>query len=88
MKGQKFIDFENYLKNSNKEFIELEFEQIEHIIGQKLCPSAYRHKEYWYLSDTHSFPLTWHNAGYKMEKLDLLKKTVYFTKVEDKLQKY
>nr|WP_294486847.1 hypothetical protein [uncultured Anaerosporobacter sp.] len=82
MKGQKFIDFENYLKNSGKDVLEFSFEQIENIIGQKLSPSAYHHGAYWYLSDTHTFPLVWQNAGYKMIKLDLREQRVFYEKIE------
>ena len=72
MRGQKFINFENYLKNNSSVFLEFSFEQIESIIEQNLCSSAYQHEAYWYLSDTHTFPLSWINAGYKIENLDLL----------------
>lgn len=82
MKGRKFIKFENYLKNSGKDFLEFSFEEIESIIGLKLPISAYQYEAYWYLSNTHIFPLTWNNAGYKMTKLDLHGQRVSFLKME------
>lgn len=80
MKGDKYLDFENYLKNSNKDYLEFTFEQIEGILGQKLAPSAYNHVAYWYHPESHTFPLAWHNAGYKMQGLDLKGHKVSFIK--------
>ena len=80
VKGTKFLEFENYLKNSKKDHIELTFAQIEGILGDKLSPSAYNHVAYWHLSETHTFPIAWLNAGYKMNSLDLRCQTVSFLK--------
>ena len=80
MKGQKFIDFENYLKNSEQDFLEFSFEKIESIIGQKLPTSAYQYEAYWYHPESHTFPNAWKNAGYRMNRLDLRGQIVSFLK--------
>ncbi len=80
MKGSKFLEFENYLKISKQDHIELTFAQIEGILGNKLSPSAYNHIAYWHLSETHTFPIAWINAGYKLDKLNLKGQTVSFLK--------
>ena len=59
----------------------LKFEQIEGIIGQKLSDSAYRYHAYWYPSETHTITLSWINAGFEMDKLDLVEKQVAFKRV-------
>ena len=79
-KGDKFTALSRYLEDSNKEEVLLEFNEIEKIIGEKLCKSAYTHKAYWYLSDTHTFPIAWIQVGYKLKSLDLNRKVAIFIK--------
>lgn len=79
-KGEKFIGLSNYLKDSDKDEVILTLSEIEKIIGDKLCKSAYKHKEYWYLSDTHTFPHSWIQEGYRLKSLDLNKKIAIFIK--------
>ena len=62
--------------------VSLTFEQIESIVGERLCYSAYNHKEYWYADNTHTFPNCWIDNGYKMTYLSLKEKRVTFTKVD------
>lgn len=82
MRGEKYLEFENYLKNSNKDYYEFTFEQIEGILGQKLAPSSYKHPACWYHPESHAFPLAWHNAGYKLKNLNLKAQSVAFVKDE------
>lgn len=81
VRDSKFLEFEQFLVNSKQEYIELTFEQIEDILGIKLSPSAYTYGAYWYLSPTHTFPRTWLNAGYNMDKLDIRAEKVSFLRV-------
>lgn len=86
MRGEKYLEFENYLKNSNKDYYEFTFEQIEGILGQKLAPSSYKHPACWYHPESHAFPLAWYNAGYKLDKLNLRERTVNFIKVNTAIE--
>jgi hypothetical protein len=61
--------------------VTITFEQIEEILGEKLCNSAYLHRAYWYSESTHKFPKCWIDNAYKMTYLNLNKHTVNFTKV-------
>jgi len=86
MKGYKFLAFEQYLKNCNEEKVELTFEEIEKIIGEKLSTSAYKHIAYWHLSETHTFPHSWLVSGFAMDKLDLKRQKVVFIKDSSKIK--
>lgn len=77
-RGEKFIELSNYLREQNKQEITLTFTEIESILGDKLCNSAYKHRAYWHLSDTHTFPNSWIDEGYKLKVLDLDKQRVIF----------
>lgn len=82
VKGQKFLELEIFFKSCEDDYIELTFEQIEAIIGQKLSVSAYKYPAYWYPSETHTITLSWINVGYEMNKLDLKGRKVTYTKVK------
>lgn len=59
-------------------------------MGFTLSPSAYSHEAYWYLSETHTFPISWISEGYRLEKLDLKGKMVSFIKdnIENTLKEH
>jgi len=86
MKEYKFLPLEKYLKNCNDELIELNFDDIEEILGQALSDSAYKYRAYWFLSKTHTFPNSWLNAGYRIEELDLQEQRVLYRKRGAKIE--
>ncbi|MGF7012301.1 hypothetical protein M2145_001009 [Lachnospiraceae bacterium PF1-21] len=79
-RGDKFLELTTYLKRTNKDVIPMTFGEIENILGFNLSKSAYTHKQYWSYSTTHTFPLSWMNAGYIAEQLDLATQTIVFRK--------
>lgn len=79
-KGSKFRGLSIYFENLKEEKVELTFQQIEGLIGEKLCNSAYKHKEYWYADKTHTFPNNWLDSNYRMVSLDLKNQRVIFVK--------
>lgn len=60
-----------FLKNQEKESIEITYAQMEELLGRKLPKSAYEYQPY--LSNTYSQPIPpiWLNLGYKQVKLVL-----------------
>lgn len=82
-KGYKFADLSRYFETLNVDEVNLTFEQIENIVGVKLCNSAYKHKEYWYADKTHTLPNCWVDSGYKMTYLDLKGQKVTFVREEE-----
>lgn len=82
MKGNyKFQKLQDYLQQCKLEIVELTFEEIEEILGFKLCKSAYQYSEYWHPSRTHTLPLAWQDNGYEMVKLNLSNQTITLSKV-------
>lgn len=60
-----------FLKNQEKDRVEMTYDQIEELLGRKLPKSAYKYQPY--LSNTYSQPIPpiWLNLGYKQVKLVL-----------------
>lgn len=80
----KFANLFRYFTELKKYEVNMTFEQIEGILGEKLCNSAYTHRTYWYVADTHIFPRCWIENGYKMTYLNMNMHRVNFTKVGTK----
>lgn len=80
MRGYKFSKLSKYLSECSEEMITLTFEQIESILEFKLVKSAYKHRQYWSKSETHTFPKSWMNVGYKLYSVDLKEKICSFRK--------
>ena len=74
----KFRSFESYLLKNKKPYFIFNFSEIEQMIGQKLCDSAYHYREYWSPSG-HATGLggVIFHCGYQVDQLDLSGKTVY-----------
>ena len=62
----KFIDFADYLKRDKRNDFYISLKEIEEIIGQSLCRSAYVHPTYWSTSSTHRFALVIEDCGFKV----------------------
>lgn len=45
-KGDKYINLTNYLKNINEENVKMAFKDIENLLGEKLCDSAYKYSKF------------------------------------------
>jgi hypothetical protein len=71
----KFQKLKDYFLNQHKECVDLTFEQIEKILGFKMCDSAYIHRAYWNhkSSPTHTFPKAWVEAGYETKDISKIK---------------
>lgn len=77
----KFASLFRYFSKLKEYEVNITFEQIEKILGGKLCGSAYNHRSYWYTAATHTFPNCWTENEYKMTYLKLDEHRVKFTKV-------
>lgn len=76
----KFSRLKQYLENCGKSELTLNFSDIENIIGNTLCKSAYNYSAYWTPSPTHTLPNTILAAGYKVVCVDLKFKSVLLQK--------
>lgn len=84
----KFINLSRYLRENNEDTIVLKFSEIESILGEKMCKSAYTYPAYWSLSETHTFPLAWINEGYTLKNLDLKNRIIVLTKGDTESVKF
>lgn len=80
-KGDKYINLTNYLKNINEENVKMSFKDIENLLGEKLCDSAYKYSKFWSNTESHSIYFGWFNAGYKKNLLILIKKSLFLKKI-------
>lgn len=79
--GKKFVKFTIYLKNSNKDVIDLTFTDIENILGEKLAPSHRKFREDWCDTNTISLACSWVNAGFSISNVDMENEKATFTRV-------
>ena len=75
----KYIKLYEYFYNNEKNKIDLTFKKIEEIIGFKLSKSLKKSKTMWYSKkDKCLIADSWNLNGYKLEKIDLINKKLYF----------
>jgi hypothetical protein len=72
----KFDPLGTYLSKQTASVLVLSFSEIEKIIGEKLCPSAYRYTAYWHPCKTHSLPNLIESYGYHVEKADIVNQKI------------
>ena len=77
----KFYPLTKHLTNQNEKTIVLSFPEIEQIISEKLCYSAYTYKAYWFPSRTHMLPNAIIEAGYKIDDIDLGKQRIILKRI-------
>ena len=67
MPKEKFIDLKEYLQRETRNNFYLTFAEIEEIIGQPLCPSAYKYLPYWHPTETHTLAVMIYEVGFSIE---------------------
>lgn len=72
---------EFFIKNTKEKF-SLTFNQIEQMLGFKLCKDAYKHSPFWYSRNSDCIPYTWKELGYEVSKIEFKNQKVYFYKVK------
>lgn len=78
--GEKFSAIKKYLESCGKSKIALTFAEVENIIGNELCRSAYTYPAYWKPSKTHAMPNSIVAAGYEVISVDLTSKRIDLAK--------
>ena len=72
----KFEALKDFLIAQQSETIRLNFAEIESMIADSLCKSAYQYSAYWHPSETHTLPNMIIDAGYTIENVDLQNQTL------------
>ncbi len=77
-KGLKFTQLSEFFHKSTSPSLTLSFREIEDIIGEPLCKSAYEKRQYWHRTDDNSISKSWLMNGYSIQRLYLDKKKIVF----------
>lgn len=79
----KYVSLEQFLLSSGQDCINMNFSEIERILGFDLPKSAYTY-EAWWANGGHSQANAWMGAGYKVERANPKEQTVCFCKSASK----
>lgn len=77
-KGDKYIGLLNYLRGITGNSIAMSFSEIENKVGDTLPDSAYKYREFWANTRTHSVAFGWLDAGFKTVGVDFKRQYVTF----------
>ena len=81
-KGMKFQLLDDFFHRCSQPSVSLSFREIEAIMGEPLCRSAYEKPQYWYKTTEHSISKTWRMNGYVLQRLYLEKKKIVLHRTE------
>lgn len=78
----KYAKLGRYLNSNSYVEVPMTFSEIERIIGNKLPPSAYRHRPWWSNNASNSvMTKVWLDAGYRTEQVDMSAKKLVFKRI-------
>ena len=79
--NSKYAPLESHLRDSGRALVPMTFGEIEHVIGLRLPPAAFRHRALW-SNNPGNWVMTkaWLAAGYETEKVDMQNGTLVFRK--------
>jgi hypothetical protein len=78
----KYDPLQQFLKQSVKDDLTLSFDEIAHLLGSGLPPSAYNHRAWWGNDQYKVQSIAWSKAGWKVDAVDQNKKWVRFRRVK------
>ena len=77
----KYGPLADHLRGSGQASLPMTFDKIEHIVGTKLPPSAFRHRAWWSNNPANSvITHAWLEAGYKTANVDMPGRKLVFRK--------
>ena len=77
----KYEPLTTYLQKLEQTSVHMTFEEIEQVIGQKLPPSAFRHRAWWSNNSTNNVMTNaWLAAGYSTVDVDMTSRKLMFRK--------
>ena len=78
----KFDPLQEYFRNNTDDSITLSFDNVGEILGEPLCASAYKFREYWWRNGRSRISDAWNSNGYKIKQLDLENQRVSFYRLK------
>ncbi|MAT34676.1 MAG: hypothetical protein CMK06_05985 [Ponticaulis sp.] len=80
----KYEPLKQFLVAKGQGAIPMSFEEIERLVGEKLPPSAFKHRPWWSNNPSNSvITRAWLEAGYKTSSVDMAGRKLIFRKTED-----
>ena len=80
--NSKYAPLESHLRDSGRGQVPMTFREIEHVIGARLPPAAFRHRALWSNNpDNWVMTKAWLAAGYKTMNVDMELGKLVFLKV-------
>jgi hypothetical protein len=77
----KYAPLETYLSNQSHNQVPMTFAEIERLLGEKLPPSARKHRPWWSNNPSNSvITHAWLRAGYKTAQVDMGGERLVFQK--------
>jgi len=70
-KTTSFTVLGDYLIKQGKSVLKLPFDEVERVIGKKLCASALKYHSYWYPAKDRPMANVIYNTGYDVKSVDL-----------------
>ncbi len=79
--NSKYAPLESHLRDSGRSHVPMTFSEIEHVVGLRLPPAAFKHRALW-SNNPGNWVMTkaWLAAGYETEKVDMEKRKLVFRK--------
>ena len=79
--NSKYAPLESHLRDSGRAHVPMTFRDIEHVIGARLPPAAFKHRALW-SNNPGNWVMTkaWLGAGYETEKVDMQNGRLVFRK--------
>ncbi|MGB2872348.1 DUF7662 domain-containing protein [Psychrobacillus psychrotolerans] len=78
MRGEKYLQLQQFLKTNSSECITLSFENIEQVLGFKLPNSAYKYSAWWSNNiGSHTQAHSWIDVGYKTQSVQLGNQVIF-----------
>ncbi len=77
--NSKYAPLESHLRDSGRAHVPMTFSEIEHVVGLRLPPAAFKHRALW-SNNPGNWVMTkaWLAAGYETEKVDMGKRKLVF----------
>ena len=82
---KKYAPLCEYLTQQASPVVRMSFDQIERVIGEKLPPSALRHRAWWSNNPMNNVMTNaWIEAGFQSEEVDMKARRLVFRRVHSK----
>ncbi|WP_270619089.1 recombinase family protein [Paenibacillus macerans] len=83
-----YAPLKQYLEQQSAVSLQLTISEIERVIGRRLTATAYNYRTYWYPRKNRPLANIIYNAGYDVEKLDLVRQVILLKRAETDVKQF